>query len=176
MTPSVLDGSLLGMPHPVLDLGEGLLDRIEVRGVGRQEPEPGAGGLYDVPDGCGFVAAEIVHDDDVAGPQDRNELLTDIGSEAFAVDRPVEDAWRREFVAAQRTQEGQRAPVAVRGKAAQALSPRSPAAQWGHVGLDPGFVDEDDQLRIDATLPRSPTLASASDVSPSLLKREQRFF
>jgi hypothetical protein len=66
--------------------------------------------------------------------------------------------------------------VAVRGKAAQALSSRPPAAQRGHVGLDPGFVDEDEPLRIDAALPRSPALASASDVGPSLLKREQRFF
>src|SRR6185312_3262861 len=28
--PCILDGSLLGMAHPVLDLGEGLLDRVEI--------------------------------------------------------------------------------------------------------------------------------------------------
>jgi hypothetical protein len=33
------------------------------------------------------VAAEIVDDDDVARLEDRNELLLDIGAEAFAVDR-----------------------------------------------------------------------------------------
>ena len=37
MAPRVFDGSLLGSPHPVFDLGEGLLDRIEVWRVGRQE-------------------------------------------------------------------------------------------------------------------------------------------
>ena len=44
MAPCVLDCSLLGVPHPVLDLGEGLLDRIEVWGIGRQVPKPGTGG------------------------------------------------------------------------------------------------------------------------------------
>jgi hypothetical protein len=47
------------------------------------------------------VAAEIIHDDDVAGFEEWNELLFDIGAEAFAVDWAVEDARRRELVAAQ---------------------------------------------------------------------------
>jgi hypothetical protein len=34
----------------------------------------------------------FVRDDDVALPEDRNELLFDVGAEALAVDRPVEDA------------------------------------------------------------------------------------
>ena len=99
------------------------------------------------------MAAEIVHDDDVAGLQDWNELLLDIGAEAFAVDRAVEDARCRELVAAQRAEEGQRAPVAVRREAAQPLALRPPSAQRSHVGLDPGLVDEDQALRIEAGLP-----------------------
>ena len=38
------------------------------------------------------MAAEIVEDDDVALPQGRQEQLLDIGAEALAVDRTVEDA------------------------------------------------------------------------------------
>ena len=56
-----------------------------------------------------------------------DELLLDIGAEALAVDRPVEDARRGEPVAAQRAEEGQRAPVAMRGEAAQALCPSAPS-------------------------------------------------
>jgi hypothetical protein len=59
------------------------------------------------------VAAEIVHDDDIAGLERWNELLLDIGAEAFAVDRAVEDAWGGEAVAAQRAEEGQGAPAAM---------------------------------------------------------------
>ena len=176
MAPGVFDGSLLGVAHPMLDLGEGLLDRVEIGRVGRQEPEPCAGGPDGMTDGCGFMAAQIVHDHDVAGLQGRQQLLLDIGAEAFTVDRAIEDAWRGELVAAQRAQEGQGSPMAVRGEAAQALSPWSPAAKRGHVGLDPRLVDEDQTRRIEATLPRPPALAATSDVGPGLLKSEQRFF
>jgi hypothetical protein len=65
------------------------------------------------------VAAEIVHDRDVAGLEERRQLLFEIGAEAFAVDWAVENAWRGELVAAQRTEKGQGAPVAMRRKAAQ---------------------------------------------------------
>ena len=122
------------------------------------------------------MAAEIVHDDDVAGLENGNELLLDIGAEAFAVDRSVEDARGGEPVAAQRAEEGQRAPVAVRRKAAQALALRPPAAQRGHVGLDPGLVDEDQAPGIEAGLPGPPALPPARDVGAGLLKGEQRFF
>ena len=129
MAPGVLDGSLLRLSHPVLDLGEGLFDRVEVGRVGRQVPEPGADGADHLPDGGRLVGAEIVHDDDVTGFEHGHELLLDIGPEALAVDRSIEDARRRQPVAAQGTEESQRAPVAMRGKAAQAFAFRSPAAQ-----------------------------------------------
>jgi hypothetical protein len=66
--------------------------------------------------------------------------------------------------------------VAVRGEAAQASSLRRPPTQWGHIGLDPCFVDEDQVLRIKASLPRSPAAAPADDIDAALLKSEQRFF
>jgi hypothetical protein len=70
------------------------------------------------------VGAEVVHDDDVARLQHRDELLLDIGAEALAVDRSVEDTRSDEAVAAQRAEEGQGAPVAMRGEAAQAFALR----------------------------------------------------
>ena len=89
-----------------------MLDRVKIGGIWRQIPEPRA----DCPDGASharrFVAAEIVHHDDVALAQGRRELLLDIGAEAFAVDQPVEDAGRGQPVAAQCAEEGQRTPVA----------------------------------------------------------------
>ncbi|ESW66488.1 hypothetical protein X773_31000 [Mesorhizobium sp. LSJC285A00] len=93
----------------------------------------------------------------------------------MAVDWPIEDA-RREPIAAQRAKEGQCAPVAVRGQAAQPLALRPPASQRSHVGLDPRLIDEDQALRIKAGLPRSPSLAPAGNISARLLKGEQRFF
>ena len=86
--------------HPVLDLGEGLLDRIEIGGVRRQIPKSGAGGLDDAAERGRLVAAEIVHDDDVARLERWQQDLFDIGTEAFAVDRPVEQAGSSKAVVA----------------------------------------------------------------------------
>lgn len=94
MPPGIFDASLLGMSHPVFDLGEGLLDRVEIGRVWRQEPEPCSSRSDELPDGGRFVRPEIVHDDDVAWFEHWHELLRDIGPEALAVDRPVEDARR----------------------------------------------------------------------------------
>ena len=50
-----------------VELGEDLLDRIEIRRVGRQEQETRAGRADQLPNLVALVRAEIVHDDDVAG-------------------------------------------------------------------------------------------------------------
>jgi hypothetical protein len=42
--------------------------------------------------GSDLWVPRFVRDDDVALPEDRNELLFDVGAEVLAVDRPVEDA------------------------------------------------------------------------------------
>ena len=65
MTPCLFDGSLLCDTHPVLDLGECLLDRIEIGRIRGQIPEPRPGGADELADGNRLVGPEIVHDDDV---------------------------------------------------------------------------------------------------------------
>ena len=94
----------------------------------------------------------------------------------MAVDRPVEDARGSQPIAAQRAEEGQRAPVAVRGEATQALAAGSPSAQRCHVGLDPGLVDEHQPPWIETGLQGPPALSATGDVGTGLLKGEQSFF
>src|SRR3546814_8343869 len=120
--------ALLGGSHPVFDLGECLLDGIEIGRVWRQEPEAGAGGADRIAYDAGLMAAEIVHDDDISRLEAGDQLLANLGQEAFAVDRTIEDARRGEPIAAQGAQEGHGAPVAVRGEAAPPLTSRHPAA------------------------------------------------
>ena len=114
-----------------LELGEDLLDRVEVGAVGRQEEELGAGGPDRLADGLALVAAEIVHDDDVAGRERRDEELLDPGGEDLAVDRPVEHAGRVDPVVAQRGEEGQRAPAAERRLGDAARWPRGAQPRVG---------------------------------------------
>ena len=176
MAAGVVDGSLLGVPHPVFDLGKGLLNWIEIGRVRRQVPEPRPGGTDRRADGPGFVTAEIVHDNDVARRERRGELLFDIGAEAFAVDGAVEHTGSGEAIVAQRAEEGQRAPVTMRREASQALALKAPAPQRRHIGLDPSLVDEDKAFWIEAFLNGAPPFAPARDVVTSLFEGKQCFF
>jgi hypothetical protein len=82
------------------------------------------------------MAAEVVHDDNVAWRKDRDEKLLDISGEARAIDRSVYDAGPSEPAATQRRQERVGPP------SAQALGDdafASGASPMGarHVGLGP---------------------------------------
>jgi hypothetical protein len=46
----------------------------------------------------------------------------------------------------------------------------------GHVGLDPGLIDEGEAFRVDAMLMGLPALPLACDVRPVLLGRQNAFF
>lgn len=106
MAPCLLKGALLGCPHPVFDFGECLFDRIEIGRVRWQVPEPCTGHPNRLPDSGRLMGAEIIHDDNVAWLQHGHKLLLDIGAEAGAVDRPVEDARRSELITTQGAEEG----------------------------------------------------------------------
>jgi hypothetical protein len=70
----------------LLDLGEGLLDGIEVRGIGRQEEELTPGG-FDEGLGAGtLVHREIVQDHDLPGPQARHQHPLHKGFEHVSID------------------------------------------------------------------------------------------
>ena len=74
-----------------LELREAELDGIEVRAIGRQLPEGGPGSLDGALDAGDLVGPEIVGTDDVAGLPGRHQDLVDVGAEALAIDRAVED-------------------------------------------------------------------------------------
>lgn len=65
--PCCLDRALGGLAQKQLEFGEDLFDRIEIGTVGRQEQQLGASRPDRPSHGLTLVAAEIVHDDDVAG-------------------------------------------------------------------------------------------------------------
>src|SRR5271168_2415449 len=119
------------------ELGEDLLDRIEVGRVFRQKDEARPDVADRTSHHLSLVGAEIVEDHDVARLKRRDEELFDIGVEAFAVDGPIEQAGRFDAVAAQRSEESCGLPAAVRNLVDEALSLRRPAAQAGHVGPEP---------------------------------------
>ena len=72
------------------EFGEDLLDGVQVWAVGWQEQELGAGLAKRFAHCRAFMAAEIIHDDDVTGRQCRYQHLLDVCDKSFAVDRPVQ--------------------------------------------------------------------------------------
>ena len=62
-------------------LGEHLFDRVEVGAAGRTELQAGACASDRRAHCFGFVAAEVVHDEDVAAAERRNHLRFDVDSE-----------------------------------------------------------------------------------------------
>ena len=96
------------------ELGADLFDRVEVGRVFRQEDEARADASDRPSHGLSLVGAEVVQDHDVTWLEGGREELFDIGAEAFAVDRPVEQAGRFDAVVAQRGEEGRGLPPAMR--------------------------------------------------------------
>ena len=109
------------------ELGEDLLDRIEVRRVFRQEDEARPNIADRLSHRLSLVGVEIVEDHDVARLEGRDEELFDIGMEALAIDGPLEHAGRFDAVAAQRGEEGRGLPFALRDLIDEAFTARGPA-------------------------------------------------
>src|SRR6202030_1227998 len=65
LAPGRLDGALCGLAQQVLELGEDLLNGVEIRAVRREEEEPCAGGSDHIANGLALVRAEVVEDHDI---------------------------------------------------------------------------------------------------------------
>lgn len=174
--PCCLCGSLCGFAHEVFELGEDLLDGVQVGAVGRQEQQSCANAADCGADGRPFVAAQIVHDDDVARRECGHEELLDILKEAGRVDRLVENARGIDPVAAQGCKKRHRFPMAVRHLGVEPLSLGCPATQGCHVGLGPRLVDEDEPPGIKPPLELLPLPTPPGDLRPQLLGGQDAFF
>jgi hypothetical protein len=126
--------------------------------------------------GAALVAAEVVHNDDVAWREDGRENLLAISAEACAIDRSVDDAGRGEPVATQRRQKREGLPFPKRRFGDQAFASGASAMSAGHVGLRPGLVDEDKPPRIDPRLTRLPPFTPLGDVRTVLFGGAKAFF
>ena len=176
LSPNFFDGAWLCRAHEVLELGEELLDWVQVGAIGWQEDQMSPCG----PDGtlCAvpLVAAEVIENVDVACGQGRHEHLLDIGCEQFAINWTIDHSGRVDAVVPQGGYEGQRLPMAVRHARIKTLPAQAPAAQRRHVRLDPGFIDEDQAPGVNLILVGLPACALERDVATGLFGRQYGFF
>ena len=156
-------------------LGEDLFDGVQVGRVFRQEEQLGAGCTDELADGFAFVAAKIVHDDDVAGLQGGEEDLLDVSCEALAVDRTIEKprssirSWRS---AATKVVVFQR-PC---GTLAVSLIPRGAQPRSGAMLVLVQSVDEYQALRLDPVLILCPLRPPSCDVGTIAFASHHAFF
>ena len=85
-------------PQARFEFRKDRFEGIEVRAVGGQVEQLRASRLDRVPHPGHFMARKIVHDDRVARLEGGGEDLFDIGHEAGAIDRTVEDGGGGELV------------------------------------------------------------------------------
>ena len=142
----------------------------------RQEEQLDACRLEHLAHTPAFVAAEVVDDDDAAWFQYWDQELFDPSGEGLAIDRAVEHAWGDDAVVPQPGDKCQRFPVPVRHLVDQRLALCVPAMGAGHVGLGPGFINEDHALGVYPALDPVPAIAAADDIGTVLLFGKERLF
>jgi len=170
------DGAFVGASQQGLELGKHHLDRVEVGAVGRQEQQVRAGSTDGAAHGLALVTAEVVEHHDVAGLQRGRQELLHPCEEQHAVDRPVDHAGCVDAVVPERGEEGHGGPPPMGHMGDQALAAWGAAVGAGHVGLGPGFIDEDQAGGIDARLMAAPACAAPRNVGSMLLGCVQAFF
>lgn len=157
-------------------LRECLLDRIEIRTVGREKSEVRAdafdGGLH-----LGLlVHREVVEDHDVTRPQCRDEHLLDVGKKGRIVEGAIEDRGGLQPVDAQRGDHGVRLPMSARRVIAQAQPAGTAAIAAQQVGGDTRFIDEDVGARVMQRLRILPVAPRGGDIRTPLFVGVYRFF
>ena len=174
--PARLGAATASGANEGLELREAELDGIEVRAVGWQVPEGGPGGLDGALDAGDLVGPEIVGNDDVAGLQGRHQDLFDVGAEALAIDRAVEDPRCGQPRDPQRGEKRAGLPAPAGGVVVDARAARCPAVPPKQMGGEAGFVQTHEVGDIPGRRRRVPRDPRGRDVRPIVFGRADRCF
>lgn len=159
-----------------LQLRKRQLDRIQVGTVFRKEPQAGAGRFNRAPDGRALVTRQVVHDDDIAGRERRDQDLLDVGKEAGAINWPVEHARGGEARDAERREKGSRVPAPVRGVIGNARAVQPAPIPSDQIRSDATFIEKYQARGIERRGRRVPGRPGERDVSARVFGGAYRFF
>ena len=158
------------------EFGKDLFDGIKVGTVGGQVKQPRAGRLNRLAHPGYFMTGQIVQDDRVARTERGGEHLFDIGDEARAIERAVEDGRGGQLVGAEGRNEGGRLPVAVGDLRHEAGATATPPIAAGHLRLERGLIEEDEAGAVELRRLSAPVLPGRDDIRPLLFGGVQDFF
>ena len=122
------------------------------------------------------MGGQVIENHDVAALERGAKDVADVDAEGIAIHRAIEHPGRGHAAQPQSGDEGHGFPVPERYAVVAPLADRRPAIQPGHLRVDARLVEEDEALRVDERLRRSPQLALRGDVRAVLLGRTQGFF
>jgi len=131
-----------------LQVGPEQLDWIELRTVGGQIERCSPGRQQGLPDGSHFVEVQVVHDDDVARPQPRDQSLFDEVEKDIAVDGAV---MRHELGAVTEPDgpdQREGLPGSKGAASADAFTARTPSVFAPHPRLAERFIQEDEPIGV----------------------------
>lgn len=171
-----IDSSCGLVPQQRLELCEGHLDRVHVGAVWRQVEDLGSAVGDRLADAGDLVGGQVVEHHDVAPLERGAQDIADVDAEGIAIHRAIEHPRRGHAAQPQSGDEGHGFPVPERHAVVTPLADRRPAIQPCHLRVDARLVEEDEALRVDERLRRSPQLALRGDVGAILLGRPQGFF
>ena len=171
-----LESALSGMAERDFQFREGQFDGVKIGAVGREVEQGGASRLDDVLDAFDFVSGEIVTDDDVAGREFGAEDFAQIGQEGGTVHRAIQQPRSGQPVMTQRGDEGGALPMAVRHGTQAALPAFTAPIQTAHLGVEPGFIQEDEAAVVPGSALILPTQTGGLNIRTILLGGAQRFF
>lgn len=173
--PEGIDSSGLSLPQQLFEFGEGHLDRIEIRAVGRQEQEARAGVGDEALRLFVLMARQVVEDHRVTLAQNGDEDLRDIGEETLGVDRPLEHKGRNQSLAGEARKKRRCLPMTVRRMAEGTCADVGPGVTTRHRCRRPSLVEEN-QPAVEALLHAPPRVPTLSDVGTILFAGAHGFF
>jgi hypothetical protein len=174
--PERIDGAQRHLAQQRLELGKGLLDRVQIGAIGWQIPHTRAGILDRLAHRGFFVRGQIVHHHDVVRLQGRHQDLLDIGQEQIGIDGAIEDRGCDQTILAQSGDEGGCLPVAVRAGIDQPGAALRAAIEPDHIGFCRGLIDENQFSRVEAGLDMAPLGSGFGNVGTVLLSGVQGLF
>ena len=159
-----------------LELGEGVLNRIEIGTIRRKKAQNCACCLDGAANGITFVGRQVVHDDDVAGLEHRREELFGIGQKGVAVDRPVEHHGGDDAIDADAADKRRGLPVAMGNANIEPIALGAAPARPCHGRGCPGLIKEEHAGRVEQGLPGFPLRPLFYNVGPFLFSGMRRLF
>ena len=122
------------------------------------------------------MARQIVHDDDIAFREGRNQAFLHPFLEQSCGDRPIVDLRRHKAAKTDAGDERHCLVMTVRDTDAQPLSTPATSPFARQIGGSAGLIEEDEFRGIEIELPSEPSPTPLQNVRPPLFARVRGFF